>query len=255
MRVFLVDDEPLALERLKRMLETTGKVEIAGMETDPVTAVGAIRKEQPDVLFLDIQMPQLTGFDLLARLDEQPLVVFTTAYDEYALRAFEVNSIDYLLKPIEAPQLERALRKLERITSGNEARRDIHSVLAQIATTIRERQSLIWPERLPSRIGDRIEFVEITHVTHFQADTKLTYAVTQSKRYVVDFTIQELEQKLNPAQFVRIHRSAIVAMRYIRDLYPASSGRMCVRLKDERATKLDVARNQVRTLKERMGVR
>ena len=252
MRAFLVDDEPLALKRLTRLLHDSSTIEIVGTATDPVAAVAAIQKEQPDVLFLDIQMPELTGFDVLARIDPEPLVVFTTAYDEFALRAFEVNSIDYLLKPIEAPELERALRKLERITTGSETRPEIQRLLAQIASTLPGKDTL---ERLPSRIGERIEFVDLTQVTHFLADEKLTYAVTSSKRHVIDFTIQALEEKLDPRQFVRIHRSTIVAMKYIRDMHAMSAGRMCVRLKDERGTQLDAARNRVRILKERMGIR
>src|SRR5262249_44397366 len=160
--------------RLVRLLEATGRIEIVGAETDPAAAVRGIQKERPDVLFLDIQMPELTGFDVLAQLDREPLVVFTTAYDEFALRAFEVNSIDYLLKPIEEPQLERALRKLERISGGTEPRPEIHHLLEEIASTIRVREKS-YPERLPSRVGERIEFVELTQVTHFLADDKLTY--------------------------------------------------------------------------------
>ena len=117
MRAFLVDDEPLALERLSRMLEATGRVEIAGSNTDPVSALEQLRRLVPEVLFLDIHMPGLSGFELLAELPAQPLVIFTTAYDRYALEAFRVNAIDYLLKPIEPELLDRALAKAERMTS------------------------------------------------------------------------------------------------------------------------------------------
>src|SRR5215472_702939 len=113
MRAYLVDDEPLAIRRLTRLLNSTRRVEIVGSSTDPVEAVAAIRQHRPDVVFLDIQMPEMSGFDVVAALDPQPFVVFTTAYDAFALQAFEVNSVDYLLKPIEAAKLERALRKLE----------------------------------------------------------------------------------------------------------------------------------------------
>ena len=108
LRVFLVDDESLALKRLERLLRATRRVEITGLETDPETALTRLAAAPIDALFLDIQMPGLSGFELLARLDWHPLVIFTTAYDEYALQAFEVNSIDYLLKPVEPTHLERA---------------------------------------------------------------------------------------------------------------------------------------------------
>jgi len=115
LRVFLVDDEPLALKRLSRLLQATGRVEILGSSTDPELAVNYLSKERVDVLFLDIQMPGMNGFEMLAHLPNQPIVIFTTAFDQYALRAFEVNSIDYLLKPVESAQLERALDKVERL--------------------------------------------------------------------------------------------------------------------------------------------
>ena len=102
LKVFLVDDEPLALKRLARLLQATGRVRVIGSATDPEDAVVEISRAQPEVLFLDIQMPVLNGFEMLARLSFQPIVIFTTAFDQYALRAFEVNSIDYLLKPVES---------------------------------------------------------------------------------------------------------------------------------------------------------
>ncbi len=116
MRAFVLDDEILAVKRLTRMLEETGRIQIVGSSTDPLEAIEQLSNLSIDVLFLDIEMPGATGFDVLRKIKgEQPLVVFTTAYNQYALQAFEVNSIDYLLKPIEPQQLERALNKLERI--------------------------------------------------------------------------------------------------------------------------------------------
>jgi len=252
MRAFLVDDEPLALKRLARMLSATGRVEIAGTSTDPVEAVAAIQKVRPDVVFLDIQMPEMSGFDVLSKLSPQPLVVFTTAYEQFALQAFEVNSIDYLLKPIEGSKLDRALRKLESIQAGALARPEFHALLAQVSASIRGRSDSL--ERLPSRVGERIEFVDLARVTHFFAHEKLTYAATAGRNYVIDFSIQQLEEKLDPKKFVRIHRSTIVAIKYVHELYPWFAGRMKLRLKDERQTELDVARDRVKILKERLGI-
>src|SRR5258705_5425427 len=117
-RAYILDDEPLAVLRLTRLLEATGRVTIAGSATDPEAALAFLNAQAVDVLFLDIQMPGLTGFELLARLTTNPLVVFTTAYDQYALNAFDVNSIDYLLKPVEEERLRRALDKIERLASS-----------------------------------------------------------------------------------------------------------------------------------------
>jgi DNA-binding LytR/AlgR family response regulator len=117
---YLLDDEPLALKRLQRMLDATRRVTIAGMSTDPVEAEAYLRTHRVDLLFIDIEMPEMSGFELLHRLDPHPLVVFTTAYSQYALQAFEVHSIDYLLKPVDEASLDRALTKMERMLGGKE---------------------------------------------------------------------------------------------------------------------------------------
>src|ERR1700678_125584 len=118
MRAFLVDDEALALKRLQRMLAATKRVQVVGTNTDPVNAVPALLDAKPDILFLDIEMPGMTGFEMLTHLRPQPWVVFTTAYDRYALEAFGVNSVDYVLKPIDAANLDRALDKIERLRAS-----------------------------------------------------------------------------------------------------------------------------------------
>jgi two-component system, LytTR family, response regulator len=254
MKAFLVDDESLALKRLQRMLAVTGRVEIAGMSTDPVEAVEAILKAKPDVLFLDIEMPGMTGFQMLSKLEPQPLIVFTTAYDQYALEAFGVNSVDYLLKPIEAPKLARALDKVDRMRGGMEPRPDIRELMDRITAIARSGGQPTYPERIASRTGERVEFIDLARVTHFFARDKLTYAATAAKNYAVDHTIQELEQKVDPRKFVRIHRATLLNLDYVHELHAWFAGRMMVRLKDEKHTELSVSRDRVRTLKERLGV-
>lgn len=252
MRAVLVDDEPLALKRLRRMLAETELVEVEASFTDPEEAIARIEEDPPDVLFLDIQMPGMSGFELLSRLTVQPLVIFTTAYDQYALQAFEVNSIDYLLKPIETEKLARALGKLERIRGGAEARPEMDALLARLSAALeREPQ---YPARIASRIGDRTAFVELKGVSHFYAKDKLTFAATAGKDYIVDYTITELERKLDPARFVRIHRSSLVNIEHIKELFSWFGGRLLVRLKDDKGTELTVARDRTRQLRERLGL-
>ena len=189
-RAYILDDEPLAVERLARLLRQTGRVAIVGASTDPLDAVEWLRGNETDVLFLDIEMPGLSGFAVLERLESQPYVVFTTAFDRYALKAFEVHSIDYLLKPVEVSGLHRALDKLVRIRSGAEAAPDLRRAIAAV---------LQFPERLPSRVGDRIEFVELAGVTHFYAEDKLTFAATLAgKAHIIDASITDLETRLDP---------------------------------------------------------
>ena len=211
----------------------------------------------PELLFLDIQMPGMNGFELLARLAEQPFVIFTTAYDEYALRAFEVNSIDYLLKPIEAVQLERSLKKLGRIRPAHSALwqrgPELKSLLRELAAEIGGRQPA-YPDRVASRVGERITFVDLDAVTHFLAHDKLTYAVANGARHCVDQAISELERRLDPAKFLRIHRAVLVNVGWIQEVSPGFGGKVFVSLRDRRQTRLPVARDRVSSLKSRLGI-
>jgi len=253
MKAFLIDDEPLALSRLRRLLEESGRVEIAGSSSDPALALEELRRSRSDVLFLDIEMPGMSGFDLLDQLgDPQPLVVFTTAYDQYALEAFKVNSIDYLLKPVERAQLDRALNKLDRVLGGSEARGDVNSLLKQVRTMLSEHR----PEylaRVASRVGDRVEFVEVAQVTHFYAKDKLTFAVTAVKHHALDLSIAELEQKLSPQHWVRIHRSTLLNVDAVKELHTWFGGKLMVKLKDGR-TELQVARERATEVKAKLGI-
>ena len=256
MRAFVVDDEPLAVRRLKRMLDETGRVEVAGTSSDPVDALAALSETAVDVLFLDIQMPGMTGFEMLGMMDRQPLVVFTTAYDHYALQAFEVNSIDYLLKPIEERHLSRALDKIERLHASAVAAPDWKAMLAQLAGALRQPGNGLaaeYPERIASRLGDRIHILELAKVTHFFAQEKLTYAAIEGKNHVVDHTVSDLEQKLDPRHFFRIHRSTLLNLEWVKELDAWFGGRALVRLKDARTTELQVARERVQELKKRLG--
>jgi two-component system LytT family response regulator len=246
MRAFLVDDEALALKRLQRMLAAGKRVQIVGTSTDPVEAVPAILEAKPDLLFLDIEMPGMTGFEMLAHLQPQPWVVFTTAYDRYALEAFGVNSVDYLLKPIEAAQLDRALDKIERLR-GNGASPDVTELIRRLAPPA-------YPDRVASKVGEKIEFVDLNQVTHFFASDKLTFAATPAKNFAVDYSIQELEQKLDPGRFVRVHRATLVNVAHVQELHSWFAGGLMVRLKDPKHTELKVSRDRVRVLKQRLGI-
>jgi two-component system LytT family response regulator len=250
--VYLVDDEPLALKRLSRLMQKTGRVEIIGSTADPEEAVAFLSKRRVDVIFLDIQMPGMNGFEVLAHLPHQPMVIFTTAFDQYALRAFEVNSIDYLLKPVESQQLERALNKAERLR-GAAHQPEWRKVVDELAAALRTKQTG-FPDRIASRSGERTQFIEVARITHFLAENKLTYAVTPAKKYVVDHSITELEQKLDPKSFVRIHRSILLNTNYVQELHQWFAGRVRVRLKDEKRTELTVARDRVRILKEHLSL-
>jgi len=249
-RAYVVDDEPLAVRRLTRLLEETGRVEVVATTTDPEAALAFLRQNNVDVLFLDVQMPGLSGFELLGRLATDVLVVFTTAFDRYALAAFDVSSADYLLKPIEPERLARSLDKIERLAHARQSKPDVRSLARELAAQLAPGHRL---ERVASRVGERTTVLDVARITHFFSKDKLTFAVLGGREHVVDFTLSELEGRLDPRRFVRIHRATIVNAGFVQELYPAVDG-VSVRLKDERKTELTVARDRVRELKTRLGI-
>jgi two-component system LytT family response regulator len=248
LRAYIVDDEQLAIARLTRLVDATGRVTIVGSSSDPVAALEFLRTHEVDLLFLDIQMPALTGFELLERLDKTPLVIFTTAYDRYALNAFDTNSIDYLLKPIEPERLDRALDKAERL---GEVRPDVRALARELASELAPGRRL---ERIASRVGERTTILDVARITHFVSKDKLTFAVVNAREHVVDFTLTELEARLDRRRFVRIHRGTIVNTAFVDELFPAVDGGLLVRLKDAARSELSVARDRVRDLKQHLGI-
>jgi two-component system LytT family response regulator len=260
LHAYLVDDEPLATERLERLLAAFPIIQIAGSAADPVRAIEFLNSPAAstiDVLFLDIEMPGMNGFELLSRLKRQPFVIFTTAYDQHALRAFEANTIDYLLKPIETEQLQRALTKLGKlrpvVKPEWQQSPELPAMLRELAASLQRGQTG-YPHRIASRLGERISFLPLDDVTHFIAQDKLTYAVVNGRSHCVDQTIVELEHRLDPAKFLRIHRGALVNVDWVHEVNSWFAGKVVLTLKDAAHTQLTVARDRVRSVKERLGI-
>jgi two-component system LytT family response regulator len=198
-------------------------------------------------------MPRLNGFDVLAKLPRQPVVIFTTAYDQYALKAFSVNSVDYLLKPVESEALKRALKKVEALrNSGQPSQANLQALLKQLTDSLREAKPE-YLERIASRLGDRLWFLNLDRVTHFYAEDKLTYAASEGKVYCVDHSIADLEKRLDPRKFVRIHRGTVVSLAWIKEVTSLPGGSLNIRLKDAKNTDLTVARDRAREFKARAG--
>lgn len=254
LRAFLIDDELLAIRRLTRLLKQHGGVEIVGSATDPETGVRSLKAQKIDLLFLDIRMPGMNGFELLEKLPTQPLVIFTTAYDKHALKAFEVNSIDYLLKPIEPRQLERAINKVRSLQSSAQAlelRSQVRMLMEDIASQLTPAAS---PDWVASRLGDRTVLVELDKITHFFSEDKFTYAATETNNYIVEHSLSDLERRFNARGFHRIHRATLVNLAFVDELHRWFAGKLIVRLKDRKRTELSVSRDQVKSLKERLGL-
>lgn len=249
-RAYIVDDERLAIDRLGRLLGQTARVQVVGSSTDPADALAAIALTAPDVLFLDIQMPGLTGFDLLEQLAVAVPVIFTTAYDAHALRAFTTNAVDYLLKPVELERLAQALDKLERLTHAGSTT-DVRTLARELAAQLAKPRRL---ERIASKVGETTTLLDVARISHFVAKDKLTFAVSAGREHVVDLTLTQLEAQLDPRRFVRIHRSTVVNTGFVQEFHAGVDEGVVLRLKDEAKSELAVARDRVRELKERLGI-
>ena len=248
-RAFLMDDEPLALKRLARLLEATGRVEIVGRATDPAQGLAEVAESDADVVFLDIHMPGLSGLQVARRVPANVKVVFTTAYDQHAVEAFELNALDYLLKPIERERLGAALDRVA--TRPSAPPDDLRTTLARLEGYLRGDAHL---GHLASRMGERVQLIPVDEVTHVFARERATYAVTATAEHMLDVTIVELERKLDPAKFIRIHRSTLLNLAWVSELHADFGGRLLVRLRGDRRHELVVSRDRVRPLKERLGL-
>jgi len=243
MRVLIVDDEPLARERLERLLADVEDVELAGQAGDGVQAVEMIEQERPDLVLLDIQMPGLDGFGVIGALEEPPPIVFVTAYDEYAIRAFEVNALDYLLKPITRERLERA------ICRAREARaeeRDLTSRLAPLLESLASQGHYL--ARLAVRDRNRIRVLDADEVDWIDVEDERALVHVGGDAYPVRRTLAELEARLDPARFFRAHRSVIVNLDRVEEIIPWFKGSHRLRLTT--GAEVDLSRARARALRK-----
>jgi len=239
-RALIVDDEPLACERIRMLLAQEPDVEIAGECRNGADALKAIARLTPDLVFLDVQMPELTGFEVLARLDpaRMPVIVFVTAYDQYALKAFEVSALDYLLKPFDrerfAKSLSRARAELDRRKSG-EVKAHVLKLLSEL------QQGKKHLERLIVRASGKVLFLRADEIDWIEAAGNYVRLHCGKDQYLYRETMTKLESQLNPERFARIHRSTIINVERIKELQPWFRGDYQVVLRDNQ--KLTLSRN------------
>ena len=234
----IVDDEPLARERVRTLLKDFGEIAIAGMYGDPVEALEAIEARTPEVLFLDVQMPQIDGFALLEALgkDKQPAaVVFVTAHDRYALHAFDVNAIDYLLKPITKERFcEAVSRTLKRLAGS----RGSHLEIERLLQALRKERHV--EDRFAAWHRGGIHVVRASDVDWFEADRNYVQMHVGKTAYSLRSTLNSVEQRLDPEVFVRVHRSSIVNLERLERLEPWFRGEYVAFLHD--GTRVRVSR-------------
>ena len=247
----VIDDEPLARKRMVSLLEPfSSEIEILGEAGSGAQAVKMIHEMLPDVVFLDIQMPDMDAFEVLHSLqgDDMPLVIFTTAYDNFALKAFEENTVDYLLKPVDPERLATAIEKLRRMIPQVDDTTVPPGFSWEKLCNLVD-MSALYLQRLQVKVGDRIVFVNIDEVIRFHSEEKYTTVYTVNGRYVIDTPLVELEKKLDPRHFTRVHRSHIVAIDYIAECRKGDAGRMVMVLRDKAATQLVVSRSLVKKIR------
>ena len=247
----VIDDEPLARKRMMQLLEPfSSEIEILGEAGSGAQAVKMIHEMLPDVVFLDIQMPDMDAFEVLHSLrgEDMPLVIFTTAYDNFALKAFEDNTVDYLPKPGDPERLATAIEKLRRmIPQVDDTTVPPDFSWEKLCNLVD--MSVLYLQRLQVKVGDRIVFVNIDEVIRFHSEEKYTTVYTVNGQYVIDTPLVELEKKLDPRHFTRVHRSHIVAIDYIAECRKGDAGRMVMVLRDKAATQLVVSRSLVKKIR------
>ena len=235
--VLIVDDEQPAIKKIRSYLKKEKGIESITEAENGVEAVRIIRKNNPDLVFLDIQMPGMNGFEVIeaVRVENMPAVVFVTAYDEYAIDAFEVQAVDYLLKPYDQERFRTSLnRALEQIQSGGKESTILKRLLSEINREIK------YLRRIMVKKGSRFFFVNTHEVMYISAYEKYINLHTSEATHLIRDTLNRMESRLDPENFARIHRSSIVNMNYIKEMQPWSHGDCIVILKD--GTKLTLSR-------------
>ena len=259
LRAVLVDDERLARDELFFLLGQLGGVDVIGQAGNGLEALSTIDRLQPDVVFLDVQMPGLTGFQVARRMLDKQMstqIVFVTAYDQHAIEAFDVNAVDYLLKPVDPVRLGLAVERAQRrVTSdrslelstgnGNSLNQQLEKVLELVAERQHRR------ERLAIKVGERFMLVQSEDIVYASlADDAITVVTHQHVGRSNYRTLDELHERLDPNVFWRVHRSHLVNINKIKEIVPWVSRNYILRMKDARATEIPVSRSQTRRLRE-----
>jgi two-component system LytT family response regulator len=230
-RTLIVDDEPLAREGIRMLVERDAEIDVIGECTNGQQAISAITEKMPELLFLDIQMPEISGFEVLEAIGAQtlPCVIFVTAYDKYALRAFEVHALDYLLKPFTGERFQSALERAKaqiKSRGGEQLNQKLVSLLEDI------RKDKTYLERLVVKSAGRIFFLNVEEIDWIEAAENYVRLHTGRESHLIHGTMNKLASRLDPARFLRIHRSTIINVKRIKELQPMFHGEYVVTLRD-----------------------
>lgn len=252
LKTLLIDDESLAISRLRRLLEKhRDTFEVIGDAPNGAEGLTLIESEQPDVVFLDIEMPLLNGFDMLSRLTTMPMVVFATAFDQYAIRAFEENSVDYLLKPIEADRLTRTAQKIRTLVERNDKGQPLTNPMTEnVMRLLAQMQPKREVYSISVKTGEKIRLIPLSDIAYFEAEDKYVFLATMDgQKFLTTYTLTTLAEKL-PDTFVRISRSVIVNRHKIAEIHRHFDGKFLLGLTDKKATKLTTGSTYGETVRQ-----
>lgn len=221
-KVIIIDDEAAGRMLIRQYLEHYPALIVVGEANNGVDAVRLINEFRPDLIFLDIQMPGLTGFEVLGHLDEIPQIIFSTAYDQYALQAFEVHAVDYLLKPYTRDRFAQAVQRV--IDPRTTNLQKIQPLAESLMTTATTGTPNRYPEKILVQTGNRLITVAVSDILRIEAEGDYATLVTAKTHHLSNYGITALEAKLDPRQFIRVHRSDIINLHYVREIqkYPSS---------------------------------
>ena len=244
-KVLIIDDEDFAREVIKEYLEDISEIEIIGELSDGFSGLKAINELNPDLVFLDVQMPKLSGFELLEVLEKKPMIIFTTAYDQYAIKAFEMNAVDYLLKPFSKERFDAAIQKVsEKKNLRNE------DFLSKLENSIDSKKEIL--NRIVVKSRNEIEVLAVDQVDYIEAQDDYVMIYTGEKKYLKQKTMNFFEKHLDSKTFLRVHRSYIVRLDRIQKIEPYEKSSSILVLKNGK--KVPVSRSGLSKLKTVLGM-
>lgn len=245
-RTVVVDDEKLARERVKGFLRKIEDVDVVGEADEGNAAVEVIERCRPDLVVLDIQMPGTDAFGVLRALKEPPHVIFATAYDEYAIKAFEVEALDYLLKPFSQARLVDAVDRVRRKIAEGASRADERAI-GRVAE-----RGPSYASQIPVHTARKILVLPVEEILYFAVESRLVYAHVDGRSYMTNFTLRELEERLDPEIFFRAHKSRLVNLRKVKEIVRWFGGRYRLVMSDAAGSQVELSRVQARELRARL---
>jgi DNA-binding LytR/AlgR family response regulator len=246
-RTVIIDDEQLARDRVKGFLKKIEDVQLVGEAADGSSAIEVIETQQPDLVVLDVQMPGIDGFSVLRGIKDPPHVIFATAYEEHAIKAFEVEALDYLLKPFSQTRLAEAVGRVRQRIADGRARSDPDAI-ARAAEPWHA-----YATQIPVHSARKILVVPVKDILWFAVESRLVYAHVEGRSLMTNFTLRELEERLDPQVFFRAHKSRLVNLEQVKEIARWFGGRFRLVMRDAQSSQVELSRVQARELRARLG--